>query len=55
MNEILILQQKIQETSREYDFESERVRELEEKLSFLQRKKCESKDEIEQLQQIIQV
>jgi hypothetical protein len=55
MNEILILQQKIQETSREYDLELERVRELEEKVSYLERKKIESQDEIDFLQQQIQV
>jgi hypothetical protein len=55
MNEILSLQTKIQEISREYDYELDHVRELEEKLLNLQRRKCESKDETDDLLQQIQV
>jgi hypothetical protein len=55
MNEILSLQVKIQEISREYDCELNHVRELEEKLLNLQRKKCELKDETDDLLQQIQV
>lgn len=55
MNEILSLQQKIQETSREYDYEVDNVRECDELITQLERKKNMYENEIESLQQQIEV
>lgn len=55
MNEILSLQQRIQDTSREYDHEYNQIQELEEVYMQLQRKISFHDEEIKKLREKIQV